>query len=141
MHCPKCGCVERVKNGHANGLPRFKCKGCGCNYTKSSRRGHPLSVRKQAIALYLEGLGFRSIERLLDISHMSVMRWVKDLAKQIQSIREAERGESIHATIMELDEMWHYVGKKTASSGCGWQLIETPKTSLPSGSVLVVKRR
>jgi hypothetical protein len=131
--------VDRVKNGHANGLARFKCKGCGCNYTKSSRRGHSLALRKQAISLYLEGLGFRSIERLLGVSHMSVMRWVKDLAHQIQTIKSAQQGESIHATLMELDEMWHYVGKKTASSGCGWQLTEIPAKSLPSGSVLVVE--
>jgi transposase-like protein len=141
MHCPKCGCVDRVKNGKANGLPRFKCKGCGCNYTKSTRRGYALEIRKQAIALYLEGLGFRSIERLLDISHMSVMRWVRDMAQQIQSIKAAQKGESVHATIMELDEMWHYVGKKTASSGCGWLLIETPKMSSHSASVLVVEKR
>ena len=141
MHCPKCSCVDKVKNGNANGSPRFKCKGCGCNYTKSSRRGYSLATRKQAISLYLEGIGFRAIERLLNISHMSVMRWVKDLANQIHSIKTAQQGDSIHATFMELDEMWHYVGKKTASSGCGWLLTEIPRMSSPSGSVLVVERR
>lgn len=141
MHCPKCRCVERVKNGRANGLPRFRCKGCGCNYTKSTRRGHPLAVRKRAISLYLEGLGFRSIERLLDISHMSVMRWVRDVAAQIQSIKAAEKDERLNARVMEMNEMWHYLGTKTASSGCGWLLTEIPKASLPSGPFLVVERR
>ncbi len=142
MTCPKCGGGERIKNGNANGMQRWHCKGCGCNYTKSSRRGMPLEIKKRAISLYLEGLGFRSISRFLGVSHVSLQRWVRELSHQIQSIKAAQQPEEkYHATIMELDEMWHFVGKKTASSGCGWLLTEIPKKSLPSGSVLVVERR
>ena len=77
-----------------------------------------MELRKRAVLLYMEGLGFSSIEGLWGVSHMSVMRGVKGLAAQIRSIKAADT-ERHHATFMELDEMWHYVGKKTANSGCG----------------------
>ena len=140
MHCPKCGVTERVKNGIANGLQRWHCKGCGCNYTKSSQRGIPLETKKRAISLYLEGLGFRSISRFLGVSHVSLQRWVRDLSRQIINIKAAQLEERCHARIMELDEMWHFVGKKTTSSGCGWLLIEIPAVSVRSGLVAVVER-
>ncbi len=140
MHCPKCGVIERVRNGFANGLQRWHCKGCGCNYTKSSRRGYPAEVKQRAISFYLEGLGFRAISRLLGVSHVSLQRWVRDLARQIQSIKSTSE-ERCHATVMELDEMWHYVQKKSGNSGCGWLLIETSGTSWPSGSAVVVAKR
>jgi transposase-like protein len=140
MHCIKCGCVEKTKSGKAHGMQRYRCKGCGYQFTKSSRRGYPIEVRKRAVALYLEGIGFRAISRLLSVSHVSLQRWVKDLAHQIQIIKsQEEQGHS--ATLMELDEMWHYVGKKRTNSGCGWLLIETSARSWPSGSVLVVEKR
>lgn len=140
MHCIKCGCVEKTKSGTVHGMQRYRCKGCGYLYTKSSRRGYPMEVRKRAVSLYLEGLGFRSISRLLSVSHVSLQRWVKDLAHQIQIIK-SQQEQGHHATLMELDEMWHYVGKKRANSGSGWLLIETSGTSWPSGSVLVVEKR
>ena len=140
MHCPQCGCVEKTKSGKAHGMQRYRCKGCGAHYTKSSRRGYPLEVRKRAVALYLEGLGFRSISRLLSVSHVTLQRWVKDMAAQIRLIK-AQEPQGYHATLMELDELWHYVGKKTANSGCGWLLIETPATLWRSDAALVLEKR
>lgn len=120
MHCPKCGCLEQTKSGMAHGMQRYRCKGCNAHYTKSSRRGYPLEVKKRAVALYLEGLGFRSISRLLSVSHVTLQRWVKDMAAQIRIIK-AQETQGHHATLMELDEMWHYVEKKQttlAVAGC-----------------------
>ena len=140
MHCIKCGCVEKTKSGMVHGMQRYRCKGCGYQYTKSSRRGYPLEVRKRAVALYLEGLGFRAISRLLSVSHVTLQRWIADMAAQIRLIKTQEE-QGHHATLMEIDEMWHYVGKKTASSGSGWLLIETREKSWPSGRVLVLEKR
>ena len=141
MSCPECGSVSKVKNGFVHGMQRHRCKDCGCNYTKSTPRGYPLSIKKRAIQFYLEGLGFRSISRLLGVSHVSLQRWVKDMAGQIQSLKASQEIGVKHATLMEIDEMWHYVGKKTEQSGSGWLLIEIPEMSLASGSVLVVEKR
>ncbi len=134
--CPKCSSFERHKDGKAHGMQRFKCKECGCRYTKSTQRGYPPQQRHLAVRLYLEGLGFRSIGRIIKVSNVAVLKWVRKAAGQLRAERP-----SYDATgrIMEMDEMWHYIGGKTFKSGCGWLLTEIPATSSLSGRVVVVE--
>jgi DNA-binding NarL/FixJ family response regulator len=40
-----------------------------------------MSVKRQALQLYLEGLGFRSIGRFLGVSHVSVQKQKRILLK------------------------------------------------------------
>ena len=76
--CPKCDAVEATKSGVINDRQRFKCKNCGYYYTvaKVGREVNPYYVVK-ALQLYIEGVSYREIERLLGVSHVSVMNWVK----------------------------------------------------------------
>lgn len=41
LKCLKCGCRAAHKNGHMKGHQRYKCKNCGCQYTKTTQRGKP----------------------------------------------------------------------------------------------------
>jgi transposase-like protein len=78
MNCPKCTSDKKVKSGIIKGIQRYKCKACGCNYTvelKSTAK--PQSMKKQALHLYLEGLGFRSIGRILGVSNVSILNWIR----------------------------------------------------------------
>ncbi len=134
--CPKCASFERHKDGKAHGTQRWKCKGCGCRYTKSTERGYPPQTRWLGVKLYLEGLGFRAIGRILKVSNVAVLKWVKKAAAQLRAERPAY---DATARIMEIDEMWRYVGGKTSRSGYGWLLTEIPVTSLLSGRVVVVE--
>lgn len=43
------------------------------------------SIRKLAIDMYLEGLGFRAIGRVLGIGHSTVYYWVKNLVSSIKT--------------------------------------------------------
>ena len=99
--CPKCGREEKVKNGFNRGKQRYLCKNCGCNYT-GTKNGYSEAVKQEAIKYYMEGMGFRRIERLLHVSHVSVINWVKKAAKKI---RENECKKETKADIIELDEM------------------------------------
>ena len=113
--CPKCRDTRHVKNGIVRNKQRYKCKGCGCNYTQSSLSRTPLSERIQCIELYLEGVGFRGIERLTGKSHVSVMRWVRKLGDRIEDFKKCDKKtvkEAESVSIMELDEMWHFIQKK-----------------------------
>jgi transposase-like protein len=116
MHCPKCHHTSHVKNGIVQGKQRYKCKGCGCNYRQSSLSRTSVDVRKEAIKLYLEGVGFRGIERLTGISNVTVMRWVRTLGEKIQEEKPVSKQK---VAIMELDELWHFIGKKTKMLGVG----------------------
>ena len=79
---PKCKGEKKAKNGLKNGIKRYKCKTCGYNYTKSTPHGYPIEVKREALRYYLEGIGFRRIERLLGVNHTEVIYWVKNQVKK-----------------------------------------------------------
>ena len=135
--CPGCRSGERVKNGRVRGLQRWKCKSCGCNYTKSAKRGYPPSVKRRALELYLEGVGFRGIGRLLKVSNVTVLYWIRDLGEKVEALRP-KASEKPFCHMMELDEMWHYVGKKKKNFGSGSLMIGSRDVSLPSKSEIVI---
>jgi Putative ATPase subunit of terminase (gpP-like) len=76
--CPKCDALDISKNGVIKEKQRYKCKVCGYTFTveKMGKSIDSYYVVK-ALQLYIEGVGYREIERLLGISHVSVMNWVK----------------------------------------------------------------
>ena len=76
--CPKCESPETVKSGIVKERQRFKCKNCGYYFTvqKLGKQVDNYLVIK-ALQLHIEGVSYREIERLLGVSHVSVMNWVK----------------------------------------------------------------
>ena len=114
MNCPKCLSTEAVKSGTMREKQRYKCKACGCHYTQSTTARLPMETRIKAIKLYLEGVGFRGIERLTGVHHTAVIKWVKNLAAEIERLRP-ELNEQIRT--VELDEMWHFIQKNTKMLG------------------------
>ena len=84
MDCPKCKHTEKTKDGKVKGRQRYKCKSCHYRYTierKSDVKSE--EVKRLALEMYLEGLGFRSIGRILSISHVTVYYWVKNWGEKI----------------------------------------------------------
>ena len=111
LKCPKCGSEKRIKSGLNNKKQRYLCKKCGCHYTVS-QRGYPEHIRRKAIQLYLEGNGFRRIERILKVSHVSVINWVKKAGAKLEE--DPKKDEKVD--VLELDELCVNF-KKTSGSG------------------------
>lgn len=86
--CPKCQSIKAVKAGIVQNRQRFKCKTCGYHYSvdKVGKR-IPDYYQIKALQLYIEGLTYREIERILGISHVTVMNWVRSakLKRPVQS--------------------------------------------------------
>ncbi|PQV50435.1 putative ATPase subunit gpP of terminase [Jejuia pallidilutea] len=76
--CPNCGSDTYIKSGIVNNRQRYKCKSCGYFFSvnKIGKKIDDYYVNK-SLQLYLEGLTYREIERILGISHVSIMNWVK----------------------------------------------------------------
>jgi hypothetical protein len=76
--CPNCNSESYIKSGVVNDRQRYKCKDCGYFFTvnKLGKKIDDYYVNK-ALQLYLEGLTYREIERILGVSHVSIMNWVK----------------------------------------------------------------
>ena len=125
MNCPKCKKEKNCKSGIIKGRQRYKCKDCKYYYTVEQRAGTAdKATKRQALELYLEGLGFRSIGRLLKFSNVSILNWIRSFGAQVQDLR-AEHP----VKIIELDEMHTYIGSKKNIAGYGLLLIEMQKDS------------
>lgn len=139
-HCPKCQSHERVKAGFNNGKQRYKCKHCRCHYTRSTPKGYPPEKRELALKMYLEGLGFRSIGRILNLHNVTVFNWIREVGYSLpEDLVTGDEKPSVH--YFELDELWHYVGKKLKNVGCGLLLTGYESACLPPHSAVVVWRQ
>jgi len=64
--------------------------------------------------MYLEGLGFRAIGRVLKVSHTAVYYWIKKAGQAVDfSAKDA------FIEVVEVDEMHTYVGQKKTTDGFG----------------------
>ena len=127
--CPKCQSREVVKNGKVQGKQRYKCKSCSLQFTRLTPRGRPAQEKAMAVTLYTLGLSIRAIARLIGVSPTAVLKWIKTFAKT-----HYEKPAPGDAIIVELDEMWHYLGSKKTSYGSG-KLIVKKLESLLTGNV------
>jgi hypothetical protein len=78
--------------------------------------------------MYLEGLGFRAIGRILGVSNVSVLKWVREFGQQVRELSTEKQ----HIKIIEVDEMHSYIGSKETTVGYGLLLIDMGKDSLIS---------
>jgi transposase-like protein len=122
MKCPKCSQGDYVKDGIVKGRQRYQCKHCKYRYTVE-QIGKPNALKKLAIELYLEGLGFRSIERILGVSNVTVMNWVRALGKKVEEYRNIEGS----VEVIEMDELHTYIQSKKTIVGYGLLLIGLDK--------------
>lgn len=119
--CPKCASFRYVKSGIVGGRQRFKCTDCGYYFTvdKLGKRIDTYYVTK-ALQLYIEGLSYREIERLLGISHVSVMKWVKEYNIQ----RPKNIGYHPTYKILTAPELAQFFASRDNLSGAGMIVTE-----------------
>jgi transposase-like protein len=70
-------------------------------------RGYSEDVKRQALEMYLEGLGFRSIGRLLSCSHTAAYYWIRQYGEKSSLKVTSDKIE-----VIEMDEMHGYIGSK-----------------------------
>ena len=121
ISCPKCQNNKIVKSGVINEKQRYLCKSCNYFFTvnKVGKKIDDYYVTK-ALQLYLEGLSYREIERIIGVSHVSISNWIKsfNIKKPINS--------NYHPTYKILNhlELMEYIKNKEALSGAGMIITE-----------------
>ena len=113
--CPYCHNSEKqVKAGkHESGSQRYKCNLCQKRYTPEPSQTYPDTMRRQAVKLYADGLGYRQIARHLQVDHVTIMIWVK---AHIAQLPAAPLPDDAPRHIVEIDELYTFVGKKKTGS-------------------------
>jgi hypothetical protein len=101
---------------------------CGYNYSVEHRSGSkPFDLKRMALQMYLEGLGFRSIGRILNVHNTTVYRWIRKFGEQINMVRNDKP-----VKVMGLDALHTYIGHKKTTVGFGLVLVETIESTLIS---------
>ena len=65
MECPHCHSKKTQKFGSVKGKQRYRCQKCN-RYFQShyEQQGYSSDVREICLKMYLNGMGFRGIERI-----------------------------------------------------------------------------
>jgi transposase-like protein len=110
--CPHCQrCEQQAKIGfNESGSQRYLCKFCKRKYTpKPKTQAYSAAVRQRAVQLYVDGLNFRRIARILKVAPQSVVNWVNARAAQVP---DSPPSPAAPQDTHELDELFTFVGEK-----------------------------
>jgi len=70
--------------------------------------GYSDETKREAVRLYLEGVNFRRIGRVLGVNHQSVINWINSYHAALPTARQAVAAPEV----IELDELFTFVGSK-----------------------------
>lgn len=119
LKCKKCGSDQYIKSGHVRGYQRYKCKECQYQFTETKARGVSPVLKQLAIVLYSHcGVSMLGIAKLLKVSAVAVLKWIKKSADSIPELETNHRAE-----IVQIDEVWHFVNGKKTLYGSGEPLM------------------
>lgn len=72
-------------------------------------------MKRECLKMYVNGLGFRAIERVKNVHHTTIMNWVKQVGELLPDYYDPQTIPDVG----ELDELETFVGSKKTKSGYG----------------------
>jgi insertion element IS1 protein InsB len=111
MKCINCKKKTLIRKGRRGIKQRYKCKSCG-KYQQDiySYQRYDFKDDIQIKLLNAEGVGIRSMSRILGYSKRTIIRRILYLASKVVKPIYLEYNQ-----VYEVDEMWTFVGKKHPS--------------------------
>lgn len=89
------------------GSQRYKCRAGARLYTPDRLPlDYPDETRREAVRLYLEGVNFRRIARVLGVNHQSVINW----SNAYHTALPVPEQSVVAPEVVELDELFTFVG-------------------------------
>ena len=110
MQCPECQSTHINKNGHKKGKQNYICVGCGRQFIDGYQphKGYSSEVKRECLKMYVNGMGFRAIERVKNVHHTTIINWVKQVGELLPDFYDPETLPEVG----ELDELETFVGSK-----------------------------
>ena len=89
IKCPECASFAIRKNGRRRGKQCYQCRSCGRQFVESpSSNSYPLEVKKLCLKIHRNGMSLREIERITNIHHTTIMKWLRDA--NIETLKNAK---------------------------------------------------
>jgi transposase-like protein len=127
MNCPECKSDHISKNGKKRGKQNYLCIQCPKGYRfaygrqfiteYNQHQGYGNEFKRECLKLYVNGMGFRAIERVKGVHNTTVMAWVKEVGELLPNAHDPETTPQVG----ELDELETFVGSKKTRFGSGQQ--------------------
>lgn len=117
MKCPRCSSDHIRKNGRQRGKQNHICVDCKRQFIESyNQKGYTEDIKSECLCLemYVNGSGFRAIERVKKVYHTTVINWVK----QVVSTLPDTPYRSEIPKVTEVDELETFIGSKKTKLGC-----------------------
>ena len=114
--CPLCASVHRqIKNGKTvSGSQKYRCHDCHKTYNPAPKKqGYPPQLRRKAVQMYVDGIGFRRIARFLEVNHQTIVNWVNAHHAALPPVPDSSGD---RADVIEMDELFTFVGSKKIPS-------------------------
>jgi len=125
MQCPECGSGHIRKNGKMRGKQNHICVDCRRQFIDvyTPPRGYSDEVKAQCLKMYVNGMGFRGIERVTGVHHTTLIHWVRQVGERLPDAYDPETIPQVG----ELDELETFVRSKKTKSGSGQPLTTLSK--------------
>ena len=83
LTCPECQSTHVNKNGRKAGKQNHICVDCGRQFIDcyQPQQGYAEEIKRECLSMYVNGMGFRAIERIKGVHHTSIMNWVKQVGE------------------------------------------------------------
>jgi transposase-like protein len=116
--CRECGSTDIVKNGHrANGKQKYHCHRCGSYGTLGVEAKYSAERKAEILRAYHERSSMRGISRTFGVSRPTLAKWLREAAAALPDTLPVVAAEE--ADVLELDEVWSFVGSKKTPDGFG----------------------
>lgn len=101
-----------VKNGHNKcGNQQYYCKDCGARRVLDPKHKYKQDDKESVLRTYKERASLRGLERIFDISRITVLAWLREYVQGLPTLRETLLPVDPD-DVLELDEMCSFVFKK-----------------------------
>jgi transposase-like protein len=110
MKCPECKSNLINQNGCKRGKQKYICKQCGRQFIEKAEinYGYAPEIKQECLTMYMNGNGFRTIARVKDMHHTTIINWVKQVGELLPDTYHPDQIPQVG----ELDELQTFVGSK-----------------------------
>jgi insertion element IS1 protein InsB len=110
MECPECNSTHIRKNGIKKGKQNHICVACSRQFIDvyEPPRGYSKAMKRECLKMYVNGMGFRGIERVKGVHHTTLITWVQQVGEHLPNAYAPNKIPEVG----ELDELETFIGQK-----------------------------
>ena len=132
--CRKCGRISIIKNGRTKaGKLKYHCKDCQAYGTLELTVVYSPDRKAEILRAYQERSSLRGLTRTFGVARQTVSKWLSEEADELPDQPPLEPSEP--DDVLELDEVWSFVGSKKQTLG-----LDSPVSAHPTDCGLLHRR-